>query len=79
MLFNLRYRIDIDRTVLRTTNLLIKKKRKKTYATLPNSSLGTSLSPLPVSASFALKAATRAAISSLGNLRNQTKETLITT
>ncbi|KAI8434566.1 hypothetical protein MSG28_003112 [Choristoneura fumiferana] len=49
-----------------------------THATLPNSSLGTSLSPAPVSDIFARKAATRAAISSFGNLRNHTKETLIT-
>lgn len=48
-----------------------------TYATLPNSSLGTSFS-LPADDSFALNAATRAAISSFGNLRNQTRDTLIT-
>lgn len=52
------------------------KKEGNTHATLPNSSLGTSL-PAPVSASLARKAATRAAISSFGNLRSHTNETLI--
>lgn len=50
---------------------------KGTHATLPNSSLGTSFSPVLAVEIFALKAATRAAISSFGNLRNHTSETLI--
>lgn len=64
-------------TVVRVADLKYANVTGNTHATLPNSSLGTSLSPLLDSESFALNAATRAAISSLGNLRSHTNDTLI--
>ncbi|GBP40949.1 hypothetical protein EVAR_26030_1 [Eumeta japonica] len=59
-----------------TASFAATKSPADTHVTLPESSRGASLSA-PASEIFARKAATRAAISSFGNLRNHTIDTLI--